>query len=161
MSARELAAATPATRNRYVDLLRAASIGVVVLGHWMMAVISWEEGKFVGQNLLELSSGFQLLTWVFQVMPVFFIVGGFANAASWDSARRSGIGYADWLRARFARLPLECNSPSEAGESLGFGVLDVEQLVQARDGEDFVNLGLEIAQPQLTGVSLHLFVEND
>lgn len=103
-SARELAAATPATRNRYVDLLRAASIGVVVLGHWMMAVISWEEGKFVGQNLLELSSGFQLLTWVFQMMPVFFIVGGFANAASWDAARRSGAGYADWLRARFARL---------------------------------------------------------
>jgi len=37
-------------------------------------------------------------------MPVFFIVGGFANSAWWDSARRSGIGHADWLRTRFARL---------------------------------------------------------
>jgi hypothetical protein len=37
-------------------------------------------------------------------MPVFFIVGGFTNAASWRSARERGVGYADWLRARAARL---------------------------------------------------------
>jgi hypothetical protein len=37
-------------------------------------------------------------------MPIFFIVGGFTNAASWRSASERGVHYADWLRARSARL---------------------------------------------------------
>jgi hypothetical protein len=35
---------------------------------------------------------------VFQVMPLFFIVGGVTNGTSWVSARRRGMSYADWLR---------------------------------------------------------------
>lgn len=34
---RRLAELTPDHRNRYVDLLRAVSILVVVFGHWLMA----------------------------------------------------------------------------------------------------------------------------
>jgi fucose 4-O-acetylase-like acetyltransferase len=102
--ARELAAATPATRNRYVDLLRVASIAVVVIGHWLMAVLEYRDGAFIGRNLLEVATWTHVLTWVFQVMPVFFIVGGFTNAGSWGSASARGVRYADWLRARSARL---------------------------------------------------------
>jgi len=40
----ELAAATPATRDRYVDFLRALSILVVVVGHRLIGVIYWEDG---------------------------------------------------------------------------------------------------------------------
>ncbi len=36
-SARRIAEATPPSRNRYIDFLRAASILVVVFGHWLMA----------------------------------------------------------------------------------------------------------------------------
>lgn len=104
MNASELAAATPATRNRYVDLLRVGSIVIVVLGHWLMAVLGWRDGRFVGENLLEIDPGLQILTWIFQVMPIFFIVGGFTNAGSWLSASRRDSAYADWLRARAARL---------------------------------------------------------
>jgi len=104
LSAQQLAAATPATRNRYADLLRVASIFVVVLGHWTMAVLSYHDGKFVGQNLLEIDPWTHILTWIFQVMPIFFIVGGFTNAHSWRSASGRGVSYADWLRARAARL---------------------------------------------------------
>lgn len=103
-TAAALAAATPDSRNRYVDFLRVASMGVVVLGHWMMAVLSWQDGRFVGNNLLELAPSAQIITWALQVMPVFFIVGGFTNAASWESARRRETGYATWLRARSVRL---------------------------------------------------------
>jgi hypothetical protein len=103
-SAQELAAATSATRNRYADLLRVASIFVVVLGHWTMAVLSYHDGKFTGQNLLEIDPWTHILTWIFQVMPIFFIVGGFTNAFSWRSASERGVNYADWLRARSARL---------------------------------------------------------
>jgi hypothetical protein len=104
LSAQELAAATPATRNRYADLLRVASIFVVVLGHWTMAVLSYHDGKFVGQNLLEIDPWTHILTWIFRVVPIFFIVGGFTNAFSWRSASERGVSYADWLRARSARL---------------------------------------------------------
>ena len=104
LSAQELAAATPATRNRYADLLRVVSIFVVVLGHWMMAVLAYRDGKFTGQNLLEIDPWTHILTWIFQVMPIFFIVGGFTNASSWRSAGERGMSYADWLRARSARL---------------------------------------------------------
>ena len=37
-------------------------------------------------------------------MPIFFIVGGYANAVSLESARRRGVGYAGWLAARLNRL---------------------------------------------------------
>jgi len=90
--AKELAAATPATRNRYADLLRVVSILVVVLGHWLMAVLAYEDGEFIGRNLLEVATWTHLLTWVFQVMPIFFIVGGFTNAGSWRSAAGRDVG---------------------------------------------------------------------
>jgi surface polysaccharide O-acyltransferase-like enzyme len=103
-TARDLAEATPSSRNRYVDLLRVVSIGVVVLGHWTMAVLGYHDGRFTGANLLELNPDLQILTWVFQVMPLFFIVGGFTSCASWASATQRGVRYADWIRGRSVRL---------------------------------------------------------
>src|SRR5690606_12701633 len=44
------------------------------------------------------------LTWIFQVMPIFFLVGGYSNALSWRSARRKDVGYGQWLRTRLRRL---------------------------------------------------------
>ena len=102
--ARDLAEATPATRNRYVDLIRVVAIGVVVIGHWLMAVLGFSNGKFTGVNLLEIQPRLQILTWVFQVMPLFFIVGGFSNTGSWTSAKARGESYGDWVRARSTRL---------------------------------------------------------
>ncbi|MFI9746962.1 acyltransferase [Streptomyces sp. NPDC052494] len=97
ISARELAAATPASRDRYIDLLRVASLAVVVLGHWLMAAVG-PDGQ-IG-NLLAVVPELQLVTWVFQVMPVFFFVGGFSHAL----AHRSRPAYASFLRARLQRL---------------------------------------------------------
>ncbi|MFJ6519378.1 hypothetical protein ACVW0K_002929 [Streptomyces filamentosus] len=96
ISARELAEGTPAGRDRYVDLLRVVSLGVVVCGHWLMAAVT-DDG--VG-NLLAVVPELQVLTWALQVMPVFFFVGGFAHAL----AHRSRPDYADFLRARLRRL---------------------------------------------------------
>jgi fucose 4-O-acetylase-like acetyltransferase len=102
--ASKLAEATPTSRNRYVDLLRFVSIAVVVLGHWLIAVLGFREGAFVGESLLEIAPDAQIATWLFQVMPIFFLVGGYTNALSWESARRRGESYGDWLRARYTRL---------------------------------------------------------
>ncbi|MFE8979052.1 acyltransferase [Streptomyces cyaneofuscatus] len=103
---RVLAEATPDTRDRYVDLLRVASLAAVVLGHWLMAAVT-PDG--VG-NLLAVVPALQPLTWLLQVMPVFFFVGGFAHALSYRSLLRkrpegsADSVYAAFLRARLQRL---------------------------------------------------------
>ena len=100
----EMAERTPEERNRYVDFLRAVSILMVVSGHWLVAAPWIQEGAFVAGDLLEMRPNTQWLTWVFQVMPIFFIVGGYANAVSLESAKRRGVGYAGWLATRLHRL---------------------------------------------------------
>lgn len=103
---RNIAAATPASRNRVVDLMRVASILVVVFGHWLMAAIKIEDGALVPGHLLEKADWAHPLTWLLQVMPIFFFAGGFSNALSWRSARIKAEPYGAWLRARLRRLIL-------------------------------------------------------
>ncbi len=67
-------------RDRFVDLLRAGSIVLVVLGHLTIAAIVRRDGSLTGANALASSRWLQLATWLFQVIPLFFLVGGFANA---------------------------------------------------------------------------------
>jgi fucose 4-O-acetylase-like acetyltransferase len=95
---------TPDDRDRYVDFLRAFSILVVVVGHWLMAIIYLDADGISGANALELIPGLWLTTWVLQVMPLFFLVGGFSNLVAWRSARRKELTYADFLRGRVVRL---------------------------------------------------------
>lgn len=103
-SIRSLAEATPPDRNRAVDALRAFSILVVVFGHWLMAAVVVRDGELVPGHLLSIEPWTHPLTWLLQVMPIFFVVGGFANGISWRSARRKGTTYGSWLRARLRRL---------------------------------------------------------
>jgi fucose 4-O-acetylase-like acetyltransferase len=103
-SASSLAAATPASRDRYVDFLRAFSICVVVLGHWLMATVSWTPDGLRAGNALAVLRWLQPLTWVLQVMPVFFFVGGFAHLVGVDANRRRGGRYAEFVRGRVSRL---------------------------------------------------------
>ena len=102
--ARELAERTPARRNRSVDFLRAASITVVVVGHWLMAAAFVSGGRLQLADMLHLAPWTQWLTWAFQVMPLFFIVGGYSNGISWEAARRDGRGYGLWIATRLRRL---------------------------------------------------------
>jgi fucose 4-O-acetylase-like acetyltransferase len=101
---RERAQRTPGTRNRYTDLLRAASIVVVVIGHWLMAAPAGSDVQFTLSDMLHVAPWTQWLTWVFQVMPLFFVVGGYANAASWEAARANGVAYGVWVSRRLQRL---------------------------------------------------------
>jgi fucose 4-O-acetylase-like acetyltransferase len=71
--------ATPASRDRTVDFLRAAAILAVVCGHWLIATIQrTPQGIEVGNVLSELPA-LRPATWVFQVMGLFFVVGGFST----------------------------------------------------------------------------------
>lgn len=102
--AKALAEQTPANRNRYVDLLRALSISAVVLGHWIMAAPYLQANSAHMEHLLDIQPWSRWLTWIFQVMPVFFFVGGFSNGVSWDGAQKKQQSYSQWLESRFRRL---------------------------------------------------------
>ncbi len=102
--ASSLAAQTPENRNRYVDFLRSVSILFVITGHWLIATAYYSDGNLTHGHLLQSEPRTQWLTWIFQVMPIFFIVGGYSNAVSLESARRKQVAYAGWLAARLHRL---------------------------------------------------------
>lgn len=103
-----MAAATPDTRDRYVDFLRVASLGGVIVGHFLMAAIitsdASDEPPFAFTNILSVVEWTRPGTWLLQVMPIFFAVGGFAHAVAWRSLKRRGGGYADFVHARISRL---------------------------------------------------------
>ncbi len=100
----DLAGRTPEARNRYVDFLRALSIFAVVFGHWLMAAPWIGDGRLRLEHMLGVAPWTQWLTWGFQVMPVFFIVGGYSNSASWTAALRNEQPYGEWAGARLRRL---------------------------------------------------------
>lgn len=91
-------------RNRYADLLRISAVVVVVLGHWLATSITYRGGQVRGQDVLQELPWTQWLTLVFQVMPVFFLVGGLANATSWTSQRSAGVDWSGWVYGRVVRL---------------------------------------------------------
>lgn len=103
--AREMAELAPPERNRWVDFLRALSIMAVVIGHWLVAApYIDQQGAVQGGHLLGILPWSQWLTWGFQVMPIFFLVGGYSNGISWDAHLRKQGKYADWFANRIQRL---------------------------------------------------------
>ncbi|WP_343116139.1 acyltransferase [Ostreiculturibacter nitratireducens] len=97
---------TPAYRNRAADFFRAASILVVVFGHWMVSVPHFVNGGLEFTKLLAVQPWTQYASWVVQVMPIFFFVGGYSNAASWKSARKNPEKRRSWQATRLRRLLL-------------------------------------------------------
>ena len=103
--AAELADRTPPSRNRYVDFLRAMSMLVVTVGHWLAAAPYVDATDTLSTpHILTVIPWTAWLTWILQVMPIFFIVGGYANGISWRAARRDRKPYAAWLEGRLRRL---------------------------------------------------------
>jgi len=93
---------TPPERNRVVDTWRVIALLVVVFGHWLAASV-WvdEQGDAIVMNTLEWIPYAGWFTWIVQVMPVFFFVGGYANARALASNTRNRRS---WLTVRFRRL---------------------------------------------------------
>jgi hypothetical protein len=96
----EVEANTPATRDRAIDVIRIVSLVGVVLGHTIMATSTLRDDVFIWSNLLTDSPVFQALTWVFQIMPLFFFAGVAACVTSWTP----GTGWGNWLMRRCTRL---------------------------------------------------------
>lgn len=97
---------TPAHRDRSVDAVRALSIAVVVAWHWVFSITHVNAaGRLTMPNPVDEIPLAWLATWVLQVMPAFFVVGGFANLASWQRIERSGLpSTSAFVRGRLERL---------------------------------------------------------
>ncbi len=91
-------------RNRYADLLRVVAMIGVVAGHWVLISITYSGGQLSGQDALDYIGWAQWGTWVFQVMPLFFLVGGYVNALSWTAHHADGRTWTWWVRHRAMRL---------------------------------------------------------
>src|SRR5690625_2993829 len=104
-------AAAPATsqaapaRDRFLEAIRLLVLVIVVVQHWWVPVLAVEEGTGTldAGSVLATEGGF-VLTWVSQVMPLIFFVGGAANFISWRSASRRGTPVATWYAKRLRRL---------------------------------------------------------
>jgi hypothetical protein len=95
---------TPEDRDRFVDFLRVFSIAVVIVWHWTLSITHWRDDELVMPNPIDVVPGAWLATWLLQIMPLFFLVGGFANHAGWVSVRRGGGGAREFLGSRLRRL---------------------------------------------------------
>jgi hypothetical protein len=104
LSVEEAVRATPATRDRYVDFLRAFSIMAVVVGHWLIGVVYWQDGVIGSHSAIGMTPWLWILTWFLMVMPLFFFVGGFANMVTLRSFRRRNERLAVYLQTRLMRL---------------------------------------------------------
>lgn len=91
-------------RDVYIDFLRAFSLLVVVAWHWVFTIIRWSDKGPHATSPLGFTSGLWVATWLLQVMPLFFYVGGYAHLVSWERARTRGVSLAVFVLSRLRRL---------------------------------------------------------
>ncbi|MEU1213739.1 acyltransferase [Streptomyces sp. NPDC005791] len=101
---RRIDAATPRERDRAVDALRAFAILGVVCGHWLVTALVADSGTLHGASPLQHMPRLAPVSWLFQTLAVFFLVGGQVGAKGYASARARGESYGQWLGARLGRL---------------------------------------------------------
>ena len=92
-------------RDPVIDLVRVLCVALVVVGHMLMigAAVIPGRGLVVERTLLE-TNWIGPVTWIAQVMPLFFVVGGFAGIGAWRRLEASGGRAADFIRSRILRL---------------------------------------------------------
>ncbi|MFB4194207.1 acyltransferase family protein [Streptomyces carpaticus] len=98
-------ARTPAHRDRAVDGLRALALLSVPAGHWLVGGFTLDDaGALHNASPLAALGALAPASWFFQLLGIFFLVGGYASALSLRRARERGTGSGAWLRGRLLRL---------------------------------------------------------
>lgn len=92
------------SRDRYIDFLRAGSILVVVLWHWAFTILIWLPDGPRATSPLGFTSGLWMLTWLFQVLPLFFFVGGYVHLLAWHRACARGSSLRSFIWRNLRRL---------------------------------------------------------
>ncbi|WP_216870056.1 acyltransferase family protein, partial [Streptomyces brasiliscabiei] len=96
--------ATPPHRDRAVDALRALAILGIILGHWLVTALVADGTALHTTSPLQYLPHLAPISWLFQTLAVFFLVGGHVATRSYTSAQTRGTPYTHWLRTRLTRL---------------------------------------------------------
>lgn len=95
---------TAPQRDRSIDLVRSFLLLVVVGLHSVMVGISVGPDGVVLGNSLENQGWFAPVSWVVQIMPLFFLIGGFSSHTHWSRMRERGHTASDYVVGRLHRL---------------------------------------------------------
>ncbi|MEV4938934.1 acyltransferase family protein [Streptomyces zaomyceticus] len=99
---RKIESGTPAHRDRAIDGLRALALLAVPTGHWLLGGFTLSsDGAIHNASPLGAFAGLAPVSWVLQMLGIFFLVGGYASVLSYR--RRKG-STGEWLKGRLARL---------------------------------------------------------
>ena len=129
----KVAAETPADRDRAVDVARLAALVAVMFGHCALLLATIDGfGLRIG-NLLGEIPALAPITWIVQVMPLFFLAGGAAGAYGWHRSSAWGT----WLFRRAQRL---CRPVFWYLAAWSIGILVTYQLLGA---DSAVSMGRE------------------
>ncbi|MCH1883736.1 acyltransferase [Agrococcus sp. ARC_14] len=94
-----------ASRDLTLDLARVACVLLVVVIHLLFVGVGRAaDGSLVIERTVEAQPWFAGATWIGDIMPLFFVVGGFAAMAGWQSLERRGGDANAFVRTRLARL---------------------------------------------------------
>ncbi|MDF2826536.1 MAG: acetyltransferase, partial [Mycobacterium sp.] len=87
-------------RDRAIDVARLSALLVVMFGHCALLLATVDDdGVHIG-NLLGAVPAIAPVTWLVQIMPLFFLAGGAAGAYGWHQ----GSSWGTWLVTRAQRL---------------------------------------------------------
>ena len=95
----------PEGRDLTLDLVRVACVVLVVFAHILFSGVGRNpDGSILIERTVEAQTWFDVASWIADIMPLFFVVGGFAAAAGWRSAQKRGQSESEFVRVRLARL---------------------------------------------------------
>jgi peptidoglycan/LPS O-acetylase OafA/YrhL len=132
----------PAPRDTAIDLVRAVCLVVVVALHAFMAGIAVVDGQIAVTNVVIGQAWFAPVSWIVQIMPLFFIVGGFAGITQWRRLRARGGTAVSFVTGRLRRLAVPAIA---AFAAIGAGLTIA--LISGVSPELVGELGFRMAQP--------------
>jgi fucose 4-O-acetylase-like acetyltransferase len=95
----------PTGRDLTLDLARVACVLLVVFVHILFTGVGrGADGSLLIEKTVEAQSWFTAASWIANIMPLFFVVGGYAARAGWRSALTRGESADTFVRVRLARL---------------------------------------------------------
>ena len=97
--------AVPAGRDLTLDLVRVACVLLVVFVHVLFTGVGRDaDGSLLIEKTVEAQPWFAGASWIANIMPLFFVVGGYAARAGWRSALARGEDADAFVRVRLSRL---------------------------------------------------------
>jgi len=91
-------------RDDLIDLVRSVATTTVVAWHWVFTILVWKADGPHADNPIGYVSGLWSLTWVLQVLPLFFVAGGYVHSLVWARERHRPRAWRRFLAKRAKQL---------------------------------------------------------